>query len=51
MIKILVVWLLTAIVIALIFFLRKEINLKYLFTTIAFLTIGAIILTVFVLVF
>lgn len=51
MIKILVFWLLTTIVIALIFSLRKEINLKYLFTTIAFLVIGAMILAVFVLLF
>lgn len=51
MIKILVFWLLTTIVIAWIFFLRKEINLKYLFTTIVFLAIGAMALAVFVLLF
>lgn len=51
MTKILIFWLLTTIIIAWIFFLRKEINLKYLFIAIAFLAIGAMILAAFVLLF
>lgn len=51
MIKALVAWFLTTTIIALIFFLREAINLKYLFIAIAFLAIGAIVLAVFVLLF
>lgn len=49
MIKALVVWFLTTLAITLIFFLREAINLRYIFMSIAFLGVGAMVLTVFVL--